>query len=166
MCHAFPDPAPFFLVSSLHPLFDCEILGIVTQFPLFLPLPTLSHPFSRTPPAPYSPVFPNPCPPHPALPHSQLHEKKIYWRNHKSIKLSNLTFVMWFVTIANKTRGVNVVHQELPTFRQVLCQVLSSTTAIDQNQNTTVDPATWPGPVTVEQKLDKLFYSGSNVMKF
>lgn len=132
--------------------------ALLHNFPLFLPLSTLlelsssalSSLVSSTPPAPYSPGFPNPCRPTGlTLPHSQLHEKKLFWRNHKAIKPSSLTFFMWFVTIANKTRGVNIVHQELPTVRQALCQVPSSTTAIDQNQNTTVDPATWPGPVTL-----------------
>ena len=158
MYHAFPAPAPFFFASSHHPFFDCKVLDIVSNFLLFLPLPTLlelscstlSALVSSTLPAPYPPGFPNPClPTGPTLPHSQLHEKKIFWRNHKAIKPNSLTFFMWFVTIANKTRGVNIVHQKLPTVRQALCQVPSSTMAIDQNQNTTVDPATWPGPVTL-----------------
>ena len=84
MCHAFPAPAPFFFASSLHPFFDCEVLDIVSNFLLFLPLPTLlellspalSALVSSTLPAPYPPGFPNPClPTGPTLPHSQLHEK-------------------------------------------------------------------------------------------
>ena len=34
-------PPLFFFASSLHPFFDCEVLDIVSNFLLFLPLPTL-----------------------------------------------------------------------------------------------------------------------------
>ena len=57
---AFPAPAPFFLASSILPLFDCKILSIVDWFSPFsaaiptlieLPPPALSslatHPFVR-----------------------------------------------------------------------------------------------------------------------
>ena len=52
--HSIPAPAPFLWHP---PFFDCEVLGMVSYFPLFLPLPTLLELSSPVPFPP--PILPD-----------------------------------------------------------------------------------------------------------
>ena len=57
-------PAPFFLGFLLFALSSvAKYYAMLRSFPLFLPLPALPSPTSRTPPTPYSPGHPPPCSP-------------------------------------------------------------------------------------------------------